>query len=399
MPLRSRPSIALLIETSNVYGRGMIEGVRNYERVHHPWSISLPEMQRGGDPPPWLEDWSGSGIIARIENQAMATAIRKTGLPVVDVSAARLLPDAPCVETDDRAIAKAASSHLIERGFRDLAYSGEQRYNWSSQRGEYFRQYAEAANCRFHEYSSPATIRQPRSTKEIQRLSEWLESLPRPVGIMTNYDLRAQLILDLCRDLNIAVPEEIAVVSVDNDTLLCDLCDPPLSSVILDAHRTGYLAASLLDQLMAGEELPGEIHLVLPLGLQTRQSTDVTAVDDSDVAAALRYIREYACEGIQVNDVIKQVPVSRRVLESRFKDYIGRSPHEEINRIRMQRVKTLLVETNLTLATIAKRSGFNYVEYMNEAFKKQVGTTPGKYRKEAFLAKGAKPRDFEERGA
>jgi LacI family transcriptional regulator len=214
-------------------------------------------------------------------------------------------------------------------------------------------------------------------------MTRWIESLPRPVGIMACYDIRAQQLLDICRELNIAVPEEIAVIGVDNDRLLCDLCDPPLSSVTPDTHRTGFIAASLLDKQMAGERVESRAALIPPIGVETRQSTDVMAIDDPHIVSTLRFIRHNACSGIQVRDLLTRVPLSRRVLESRFKERIGRTPHEEITRIRMERVKTLLLETDLPLAAIAKRTGFNYIEYLNEAFKKWVGTTPGKYRKEA----------------
>jgi LacI family transcriptional regulator len=208
---------------------------------------------------------------------------------------------------------------------------------------------------------------------------------------MACYDIRAQQLLDICRELNIAVPEEIAVIGVDNDRLLCDLCEPPLSSVIPDTHRTGFIAASLLDKQMAGEPVEPKSFLIPPVGIQTRQSTDILAIDDPHIAATLRFIRQNACAGIQVRDLLKHVPLSRRVLESRFKERIGRTPHEEIMRIRIDRVKTLLVESDLPLSAIARRTGFNYIEYLNEAFKKRVGTTPGKYRKEASGGRSVGP--------
>jgi LacI family transcriptional regulator len=385
MAARHRPAVALLIETSNSYARGLVEGILTYVRQHDHWSIHLPESHRGARPPSWLARWKGDGIIARIETPAIAKAVADTKLPVVDVSAARHLPNIPWVETDDQAIADIAADHLMSRGFRELAFCGDRHFNWAILRCEHFVRIVQRSGGKCHVYESSSAGRSSDSAwdREQQRLTRWVASLPRPVGIMTCYDIRAQQLLDVCRELNIAVPEEIAVIGVDNDRLLCDLCEPPLSSVMPDTHRTGFIAASLLDKQMSGEKVAPQAYLIPPLGVQTRRSTDIMAIDDPHIAGALRFIRENACSGIQIRDLLREIPLSRRVLESRFKQRIGRTPHEEIMRIRMERVKILLVETDLPLRSVAKRTGFNYIEYLNEAFKKYTGTTPGKYRKEA----------------
>ena len=197
---------------------------------------------------------------------------------------------------------------------------------------------------------------------------------------MACYDIRGREILDACREAAIAVPYEVAVVGVDNDDLICELSYPPLSSVIPDTQRTGYEAAALLDRMMAGDDIRAGAHLIPPLGIATRQSSDVLAVDDEDVANALRYIQDHATEGIQVEDVLKHVPVSRRVLEQRFRQLIGRTPHQEIVRIQVDRVKRLLHGTDLTLEAIAHRCGFRHTEYMTVVFKRVTSVTPGKFR-------------------
>jgi LacI family transcriptional regulator len=341
----------------------------------------LPEQRRGERPPDWLRRWRGDGIIARIENGEIASAVKRTRLPVVDVSAARTLPDIPWVETDDEAIARLAVEHLVERGFRRLAFCGDPRFNWSNWRCEHFARLALQAGCTCAVYQSPATLKRPTSWNcEHERLAAWVKSLPRPIGVMACYDIKAQQILDVCRDLNVAVPEKIAVIGVDNDHLLCELCTPPLSSVIPDTHRTGYIAAELLDQLMRRRKITATTNLVKPLGVYTRRSSDVLAVEDADVAAALRFIRENACEGIRVDDVLRAVPLSRRVLEGRFVRFLGRTPHEEILAVKIQRVKHLLRETDQPMKTIARRTGFSNEDYMSVAFKRAVGLTPGRFR-------------------
>ncbi|MCA9017560.1 MAG: substrate-binding domain-containing protein [Planctomycetaceae bacterium] len=198
---------------------------------------------------------------------------------------------------------------------------------------------------------------------------------------MACYDIKAQQLLDVCRTINVSVPEEVAIIGVDNDEILCNLSEPPLSSVIPNTRLTGYEAAALLDRMIAGQTVSSEAHLIKPLGIETRQSTDIQAIDDKFISDAVRFIRQHACDGINVRDVLMSVPLSRRILENRFQKFIGRSPHEEIMRIRLDRVKQLLEETDLSLIEIAERTGFRHPEYLNVAFKKQTGTTPGSFRR------------------
>jgi len=379
--MNRRRSVALLIETSNSYARGLLEGVTGYLRHHDHWSIYLPEQQRGGSPPDWLPRWQGDGIIARIETEEIARAVRNAGLPVVDVSAARHLPDIPWVETDDEAIAEIAADHLVARGFRHLAFCGDPGFNWSIWRRQHFERFVREAGreCHIHESISLKDSSYSWS-RERRGLVAWLKRLPRPVGILACYDIKAQKLLDVCRELGISVPEGAAVLGVDNDALLCELADPPLSSVRCNTYRTGYQAASLLDRMMSGAKIGPTSLLIKPLGIVTRQSTDTLAIGDPDVAAAVRFIREKAYSGIDVGDVLQAVPLSRRILENRFLKILGRTPHQEITRLRIGRVKRLLVGTDLPLAEIAARTGFRHPEYMSVAFKKAVGMPPGRYR-------------------
>jgi LacI family transcriptional regulator len=385
--MKQRPAVALLIETSNAYARGVLEGILAFVRQRTAWSIHLTEQGRGDRPPAWLARWKGDGIIARIETRAIASAVKKKRLPLVDVSAARYVPNAPWVETDDAEIARLAAEHFLERGFRHLAFCGEPRFAWSRLRCEHFMKRVCAAGMPCATYQSGSQTRRPLPpAAERAALAKWVRSLPKPVGVLACYDIKAQQLLDACRDASIAVPEDVAVLGVDNDPLLCNLTAPPLSSVIPNAQRAGFEAAALLDRMLSGKKIAPTAHLIEPLGVETRQSTDVLAITDRDVAAALRFIREHACDGIRVTDVLKAVPLSRRVLESRFLKLAGRSPHDEILRIRLERVKSLLLETDLSLERIATLAGFEHPEYMNVAFRRELGPTPGQYRRQMRLA-------------
>jgi LacI family transcriptional regulator len=387
-----RYSVALLVETSNAYARGLMDGIIAYQREHELWSIYVGEQERGARPPTWLRNWKGDGIIARIETDAIASVVRRLRAPTVDVSAARKVRNIPWVETDDRELARQAARHLIDRGFRSLAYCGEPHFNWSKWREQHFMLSAEEARCECHVFAGKSPSELGYSwTRERRRLADWLKSLPKPVGVMACYDFKGQQLLDLCREMDIAVPEQVAVVGVDNDVRLCRLCTPPLSSVIPDTNRTGYQAAQLLDRMMRGEQVGCEGVLIPPLGIAERQSTDVYAIDDPDVAAALRYIREHACDGISVTDVLNHVPLSRRILEHRFLKLVRRTPHAEITRIRMDRAARLLRETDLSLAEIAGRAGFADANYLSIAFKKQMGHSPRAYRTEMQSTGGKSP--------
>jgi LacI family transcriptional regulator len=213
-----------------------------------------------------------------------------------------------------------------------------------------------------------------------QRLAEWLRGLPKPIGVMTTNDLMGQQLLEACQRLGIHVPEEVAVLGADDDEPICRIAYPPLSSVIINDHQRGYEAAALLDRMMAGQLAPVEPIFIEPTGVVTRASTDIMAIDDAAVVEALRFVRERCCDRITVDDVVREVPMSRSVLERRFRKFVGRSINSEIVRLRIDRAIQLLTETELELKVIAQRAGFGSQSYMNAVFQMKVGKTPGSYR-------------------
>ena len=380
--MAKRLQVALLIETLNAYARGLLRGIHAYLRENQQWSVYLPEQGRGAAPPDWLKRWRGDGIIARIENLAIANAVRAKRLPTVDVSAWRFLPKLPCVETDNEAIAQLAFDHLRNCGFKNMAFCGDERFQWSRERREAFGRLAVEAGFRIDIYppAHDGRVRPASWQEEEKQLAAWVRQLAKPCGAMACYDIRGWQLLEVCRSAGVAVPDEVAVVGVDNDDLLCNLSEPPLSSVIPDADRAGYQAATLLDRMMLTGQMADGLHLLKPTGMVIRQSSDVLAITDPNVSLAVRFIRDHAAEGIKVGDLLRAVPVSRRILEARFKKLLGHSPHDEILRVQLQRVKQLLEETDLPLKAIADRAGFKHVEYLSAVFKRQIGQPPGEYR-------------------
>lgn len=378
--MRPRKKVALLIETSNGYTRELLQGVRAWEREHEAWAIRLSEQGRGTAVPSWLRDWEGDGVIARLENPQVARALRTTGLPVVDVSAALKSTPFPRIATDSRAVTQCAIDHLRERGFRHLAYCGDARFLWSVRRGTYFKQQVLKAGARCDVFPQRTKRAGGAAEAEITEIAAWLKKLPKPVGVLACYDIRGQQVLEACKLAGLVVPAEIGVMGVHNDELLCELCDPPLTSVIPNARLAGYEAAEMLAQLMAGEKVALTDRLIPPLGVAARQSTDMVAVDDPAVAAAARYIRENATRGIGVEDVLRAVPMSRTLLERRFRRLLGRSPGEHIMKVRIEHVKTLLATTGLSVGAIADSAGFTHAEYLSVAFRRETGVTPTGYR-------------------
>lgn len=376
----ARRHVALIVETSVVYGRQILSGIARYLKTHAAWSVFLDERELRAPPPEWLSHWQGDGVICRSTTSEWARIFRRR-LPVVDLNDLHLDLGLPRVASDMRAIGRMGAAHLLERGFRHLAFCGFSGETWSEQRREGFVRAAEGAVGSPGVYESPwARLREQPWQEERNQIARWLQELPRPVGIMASNDVRGQHVLDACGHLGVQVPDEVAVVGVDNAETFCELCNPPLSSVVPDAQRIGFEAASLLDRLMVGEPAPVADLLLEPLGVVTRQSSDVFAVEDLLVARAVRFIREYACEGIKVADVLAHVECSRSVLERRFREHLGRSPQEELRAVQFRRIQQLLVETDWTLPRIAEAAGIEHPEYLSVIFKRATGQTPGRFR-------------------
>jgi LacI family transcriptional regulator len=388
--------VALLIESSRAYGRGLLLGVAKYIREHGPWSIFLQERGLGDLSPGWLEDWEGDGIIARVETRPMADAIQRLRLPAIDVR--YLLDDLklPSVRTDDVATARLGAEHVLERGFRHFAFCGFDGADYSDIRRDIFAERIGQAGFRCHIFEDPQRPLKATTLEYEEHglmyedlVARWLKDLPKPIGLMACNDIRGQQVLNACRAIGVAVPDDVAVIGVDNDEVLCELADPPLSSVVPNTERIGYEAAALLDEMMGGKKPPRQPIFIEPVGIVTRRSTEVLAIEDRHIAAAMRFIREHACEGIDVGDVVRAVPLSRSTLERRFARALGRSPKEEILRVRLSRAKQLLAQTDFSLALVAEKVGLEHAEYLSVIFKKKIGLTPGQFRVDARVASTA----------
>jgi LacI family transcriptional regulator len=382
LSMTRRPRVALIVETSSVYGRRILCGIRRYVRAHRPWSIFLEQRAFTTKPPGWLNAWDGDGIISRTSTTEMIKAAARTRVPLVELTDRHGDFGLPRVWSDNTAVSQLAADHLLERGFRHFAFCGFSREYWSKQRLASFVEIVGARGFDCGVYESPwFGLDVHPWEEEQQQLANWLKSLPKPVGVMACNDVRGHHVLGACNRIGAAVPEEIAVIGVDNEEELCELCDPPLTSVIPNPEMVGFKAAELLDQMMSGQRPTDLQQLVAPLGVATRQSTDVLAIDDPHVAAAVRYIREHACEGATVDDVLEHVPVTRSVLERRFRKHLDRSPQVMIRQTQLKRVRQLLAETDLPLIKISELAGFKHQEHLCVVFKREYGDSPGAYRR------------------
>lgn len=379
-----RPRVALVVETSLAPGRDILRGVAQYVRTHRSWSVIHEPRAIEHLLPSWLDRWNGDGIIVRIRDHRIARAIAAKRIPTVDVFGLIEGLSFPVVHVDDNAIGHLAAEYLLNRGFRRFGFFGIEGENWSERRRQAFGRRVAAAGYRCLTHSvSGETAREERWENNELALSAWLESLPKPAGIMLATDQLGPHTLEACRRVGIAVPDELGVIGVDNDYPLCEVSDPPLTSVRPDHRRVGFEAARLLDQLMCGAQRPASPIYCPPRGIFARASTDTLAIDDVAVTVALRYIRQHGCEPIDVDEIVRKVPASRSVLQRRFRALLGRSIHDEIIRVRLERARELLERTNLPIAEIAERTGFRRQVYMGAVFKRCLHSTPAAIRRAA----------------
>lgn len=380
-----RPHIALLVEASRAYGRELLRGVAHFARTQVNWSLLHQEMMLDSAIPDWLTRLRIDGVIARVDSHTIEP-LRGLGVPMVDVQCSREFAGVPQVETDNRRVAELAFRHLWDRGFRRFAFCGFRAAAYSEARLEFFRELVEQASCPFTHYQSKGkpgdtlTSLEYAGMMDIESMSKWLSKLQRPTGMFVCNDIRGQQVLNACRTVDIAVPDDLGVIGVDDDDAICLLCDPPLSSVRPDAERVGYRAAELLHRMLEGLQPEASVQYVSPKFVSERLSTKVVAVEDVELARVCRYIRQHACEGINVSDIASYSSLSRRQLERRFHNVLGRTPHQQITLIQIERVKQLLRETEMTLEQIAPKAGYSHKESLCAIFKRETGLTPGEYR-------------------
>jgi LacI family transcriptional regulator len=405
------PRVVLLMSPGAGYDRGVLRGIAQYARHHGPWVTLLAGDHRGLPAPPMesvttqstaggmapargraaaldLRALGATGVIGRLYPPPVAKAVVASKLPVVamDLTDKQLAEKGPLhriseIRPDSHKAGVLAAEHLLSRGFRRFAFFGYSNENWSRHREEGFRERLVEAGQTYETYQPPKSNARLAWDKEAPIVAGWLLSLPRPVGVMACNDVRGRQLIEACTAGSLRVPDDVAVVGADEDHVLSALSNPPLSSVAFNSEQGGYRAAELLDGMMSGRVKQRQLLLVEPLWVVARPSTDVIVVEDREVASALVFIRENARRPIGVHDVVKHSAVSRRAMEIRFLRTLGRSIHDEIQRVRLEWIKQLLVETDMSIEKIANCSGFSSRSYLGAAFRRATGMTLAKFRR------------------
>ncbi len=370
------PQVAIVVSTRLEWGRQIIKGILSYANEVGPWHLWIqPSVEESLDHLP--PGWRGDGIIAHVKTQKIAEQIRAAGLPVVNVADFQLEGfSAPRVQTDDIAGTQMAAEHFIERGFKNFAIAApgyiENAVNYSA---AYCKTLQENGfNC------TPFSVE--KDDPELNaKLTAWVGKLPKPVSLLIWGHGFGRAVVDCCMEAGISVPHDVAILSGSYDDLLSHACFPALSGVIGPTEQIGYKAAGLLHDMMEGKKVPHKTVSIPPLGIKEKLSTETLAVDDPKLIQVVEFLRKHAFEPITMNDVLKAVPMARRSLDRRFQQMFGRSPTDEIRRLRINKARQLLAETDLPMQHIAEACGFATYNYLTHVFKQVTGITPRDYRK------------------
>ncbi|MGD0573628.1 MAG: DNA-binding transcriptional regulator [Sedimentisphaerales bacterium] len=341
----------------------------------------------------FLKERGCKGAFASIQTTIKAEELLRIGIPLIGVATIQNLLNLPFISANSKEVAQMACEYLLEKKFRNLAFFGLTQARWSAERLEHFSQYLAKMGYNVHVFKekqvllkndlTPFTrlwINTALSTGQ-QKLIEWLKQLPKPVAILASCDIFACYLLNVAKEASFNIPDEIAILGVNNDNALCNICDPPLSSIAFNFKKAGYDAAKLLDKMISGHEtMQGQCIEIQPTHVETRGSTDIYAIDDPAIVEAMKYIRQNGHTPLQVDAIANHVCMSKRLLQLRFHDLIGKSVHDEIIQAHFEIAKAMLMETNLPIDEIAVHSGFHYTSNMRRAFIKITGMLPQKYR-------------------
>ncbi|MDO4573732.1 MAG: DNA-binding transcriptional regulator [Planctomycetia bacterium] len=371
------PRVVLLIETSREPGRSIMRGIEKYARLYGPWSFHF-------SPGDLIQHFAGakalhpSGIIARIETPEVEHAILESQLPTVAIDLYEeqksygAFRNTSEIRVNNDATGRMAAEHFLNLDYKNFAFVGEIRnVLWSREREQGFAKRLEEAGFTCDSFPLP----HPPQTwsLEVHTLGRWLQRLPKPVGILAAMDVRGRQIISTCQVYGIRVPDEVAVLGVGNDPLLCSMCEPTLSSIALDATAGGFQAATILDLLMKDKLVGKRDYVIPPLHVEMRESTRLPDILDPVVADAIRFIKMNNMAPLNASDVARYSPLSRRVLEIRFRKATGHSILEEVNRLRLERVQNMLLKTEMKIHEIAETCGFCTSSYLSRFFRREAG--------------------------
>ncbi len=382
-----------MIGSSRASERNLLKGIAAYSQLNGPWvfyreppQYRKPSAQNQPDRTqklPALLDGSLDGIVAFAPNAADMEAMIPTGFPSVILPVDERIQGRCGIVEESGVVGKMAAEHFLQRGFKQFAFLGLDHMYWSRTRQEGFVGHLEKAGFSANVHNFPIQASSLLWEVEHRRMTDCLQLLPKPVGLMACNDDMAQQIIEANKVVGAHIPDEIAILGVDNDEMICELNHPPLSSIEMNFEKVGFELAFQLDRQMRGEEVTQQEIFSRPTFIHARQSTDILAVEDPIVAEAIRFIRNHVSSVVSVQDVVVGISTSRRLLERRFRQAIGVSIYQEIQRIHIERARRMLAETNWHLSDIASRCGFSNQVHFGVAFKRQTALTPEQYRRRA----------------
>lgn len=375
--------VAVLIESSRAYGRGLIRGIGQYLDRFGNWRIEYRPRGLNEPVPSWIRSWKGHGILARINDEKMLRLLLKTGIPVVDLRRSLFSPQIPRIGPDDEAAVEMLYEHFRHRGFRRFGFVALPRGEHGSMdiRRARFTELARNGEFPISEVEVSLNEFEGNGSKGERRLIRWLRTLSDRTAILASNDDLGLQVLNACRTVGVAVPDTLAVAGIGNDECLCTLATPKLTSIDLNPAGVGFEAAVMLQEMMDDPSLRLSSRLIRPNRVIPRASTDTVAAEDAVVAATVQFIHREACNGLTVAGVLRKARLSRSTLENRFREHLGHSIFQEIVRVRLERVQELLISTDMTIREITSQTGFNYQGYLMQTFQKKFGMTMKSFRK------------------
>ena len=390
--MKQKVKIAFAHNHINHNTQGIMAGINEYIRDKGDWQLiiwpdsSLESLR-------FLKQRGCQAAFASIQTSTKAQQIKQIGMPIIALSALQTMLELPFISADSQQVAQAAYDYLIRKNFKHFGFFGLTEARWSRERMQFFSECVQQTGRSLHVYQGEQVSITSETTpfaklwidvilnKGQQELTEWLRQLPKPIAILASCDILACHLSNAVTEAGFHIPDEVAILGINNDQALCNICDPPLSSIAFNFKKSGYDAAQLIDAIISGREsLRGQWIKIQPSYIKSRGSTDIFAIEDPDVVMALKYIRKNRNESMQVDDVARHVCVSKRSLQMKFQKTLGRSVHDEIVHAHFEIARALLIESDLPIDKIAYRSGFHYTTNMRRAFKDLTGMLPHKYR-------------------
>ena len=378
--------VIILVNTARATGRKFLRGIERYISSTGQWEVCIqpPEYLPNSDSDldQWFQFNQANGIIAR--DSIHTNKILELDIPkVISDTKNETTPGRSTISTDSEKTGIMAADYFISLGFKNFAFCGYDQLDWSEKRFESYRNnllengYSNIFN--YNDWDEKDTYKESERFK----IAEWIKTLPKPICIFACNDDRGFSVMEACKIADYKIPEEIAVLGVDNDELICDISTPPLSSIELNFEYAGYCSAALLDE-MINNNGPANNIVVDPVSIATRQSTDILAVEDKEVAKAMSFIRENYQKAIQIRDVVEVTNLSRRELELRFRKYIKRSIKDIFTRLRIESIKRRLRESTEPVYMIANSLEYTDTEHFSRYFKQATGLTPSQYRRQIW---------------